>query len=86
MVEWPDYKSAPMQWFVCDACDGYGYEGRTITVYEPGCAWSRKDTEEWPCSHCGGDGGWIAEVEPDRAPYDPTSQPYDEPFTHVDRS
>ena len=83
-MEWPDYKDVPMQWFVCDACDGYGYEGRTVTVYDPGCAWPRQDTEEWPCSHCGGDGGWIGEVEPD-LPYDPTSQPYDEPFRHKQR-
>lgn len=32
-----------------------------------------------------GEGGWVQEVEPD-PPYDPTTQPYDEPFKHLTRT
>lgn len=85
MIEHPDWSDVPMQWFICDACDGSGVLGRTVTVYEHGCAWSHQDTEEWPCSECKGEGGYLAEMEPDQIAYDPTTQPFDEPFRHVEK-
>ena len=84
-MEHPDYYNPPLQWFVCEHCDGSGVQGRTVSVYDPGCAWPRPDTEEWPCSTCGGEGGWLADAEPDPPGYDPTTQPYDEPFSHEPR-
>lgn len=53
---------APEEWFVCDACDGMGIIGKRITVYEPGCAFPRDDTEETDCVMCAGLGGWIVEA------------------------
>lgn len=46
---------APQQWFVCDACHGEGEH--------PTC-WGYEDAR--PCSKCGGEGGWISDVEHDQ--------------------
>lgn len=53
-------------------------------VEEPRCeigAFPHDDGYDEQCGKCRGAGGWIDDVEAEI--YDPTSQPYDEPFRHV---
>jgi DnaJ-class molecular chaperone len=52
----PDYRL-----FTCSDCNGSGVVGRSIWVYEHGCAFGHSDTEEYPCPECHGEG--VVEVE-----------------------
>lgn len=58
------------QWNECSRCDGTGVEVFGVTVYEHGCGFSHRDTEERPCTKCDGAGGWIGEAV-DCEPPDP---------------
>lgn len=48
----------------CPACDGYGKQGRRITIYEHGCGFGHDDVEEWDCDECEGTGKVLAPYEP----------------------
>lgn len=56
-------EEAPQQWFTCDACDGTGEEVVGYWGYEPGCGHGHTMEEGRPCHRCGGDGGWLDDVE-----------------------
>lgn len=61
----PDYDDAPLEWFDCDKCDGYGTVAYRVTVYEHGCGFPHDDTDERSCPACGGEGGWYGYAEGD---------------------
>jgi DnaJ-class molecular chaperone len=57
------YDDPPEQWVECEACDGYGYIAKRISVYEPGCGFPHDDTQEVTCEACNGAGGRIEEID-----------------------
>jgi hypothetical protein len=59
-MNWP-----PEQWVECTACDGSGIQTFRVTVYEHGCGFPHDDSDERPCPHCFGRGGWIDDVQAD---------------------
>lgn len=46
----------PWYFVVCPCCAGSGIIAQAITVYEPGCGFPHKDTDERPCPECDGTG------------------------------
>lgn len=56
----------PEEWVECPVCNGSGEEVFGYWGYEPGCGHGHMMDDGRPCSRCGGDGGWIADREPDR--------------------
>lgn len=58
----------PQQWFVCDECSGSGEIVRGEWGCEPGCGHRHMIEVGETCDRCGGEGGWIGDVEPDYRP------------------
>lgn len=60
-----DCREAPQQWFTCDACDGSGEIVTGYWGYEPGCGHGHMMDHGAPCDRCGGEGGWVGDVQAD---------------------